>query len=128
MAPLVMASCRCLWRRAATTSEYASSCRVMRTIVCSCVQPEMMVSGCRAALTWTAGMGITPATSLMRWPLTPSVTPIGGPMGEILLQSWVILVPHALMAQDTNHGVSAASPGSMRGAVIRINEACMFFL
>eukprot|EP00972_Heterocapsa_arctica_P013281 1951136-Heterocapsa_arctica.AAC.1 len=76
----------------------------------------MVVSGCSAALTWTAGMGITPATSLMRCPVTPSVTPTGGRTGEILRQSWVILAPHALMAQDTSQGVSAASPGSTRTA------------
>eukprot|EP00972_Heterocapsa_arctica_P069297 10239835-Heterocapsa_arctica.AAC.1 len=71
----------------------------------------------------TAGTWMTPATNLMRWLLAPSVTLMGGPTGEILLHSCVILVPHALIAHDTSHGVSAASPGSMRTAVIRIIEA-----
>eukprot|EP00972_Heterocapsa_arctica_P076841 11332990-Heterocapsa_arctica.AAC.1 len=97
-------------------------------MVCSRVQPEMVVSGWSAALTCTAGMWMTPATSLMRCPFTPPVTPMGGPTGEILLQSWVILVPHALIAHDTSHGVSAASPGSMRTAVTRIIEAWMLCL
>eukprot|EP00972_Heterocapsa_arctica_P085245 12562667-Heterocapsa_arctica.AAC.2 len=121
--PPVMAVCLCRCSRVARTSEYASSWRVTRTMVCSRVQPEIMVSGWRAALTWTAGKWITLATSLMRCPVTPSVTPIGGPTGEILLQSWVTLVPQALIAQETSQGVSAASPGSTRTAVIRINDA-----
>eukprot|EP00972_Heterocapsa_arctica_P010853 1589592-Heterocapsa_arctica.AAC.1 len=64
----------------------------------------------------------------MRWPVAPSVTPMGLPMGAMRLQSCVTLVPQALMAQDTNHGVSAASPGLMRTATTRTRTASMFFL